>query len=168
MLYHLSPITAKIIMLSYLSILIHVIQCVCGLVLSVTIPCLEARVIRTQVVANKTTLKSVFDTIYFNQIYTDLVILVYKSFGILTGQQCDLKHAHDIIIMHMLLSRGLCPLHVFIPSYSWYPPTLMLNVEAHFPKNKTSLICNRNRTWDLFLPTPVSFTDLPRRSRLGL
>ena len=91
----MSPITATTSKNSNailsISIIIHAIQCVCGLDTSVTIPCSEAHGIRTQVVVNKTTLKSVFDTIYFNQIYTvldmvlDLVVLVCKSFCMLTG-----------------------------------------------------------------------------------
>ena len=102
----MSPITATTSKNSnaiYLSLYIHVIQCVCGLDIGITIQCSEAHGIRTQVVVNKTTLKSVFDTIYFNQMYTlldmllDLVVLKCKSFCMLTGPSCDLKHAHDVI-----------------------------------------------------------------------
>ena len=48
---------------------IDVIQCVCSLDLSVTIPRSEAHGIYTYEVVNKTAARPVFGTIYFNQIY---------------------------------------------------------------------------------------------------
>ena len=59
----------------------------------------------------------------------------------------------------LFISFVLTPLLGFI-----YPSALKLSEEAHFPKNKTSLICTRSRIWDPLLLT----TTLPFRSRLEL
>ena len=116
--------------------------CVCGLDMNVTIPCSEANGIRTQiVVVNKTTLKSVFDTIYFNQkinIYGlrygttsssfSMQIILYANGPKLRFKPCTGYY------MHILVWTGLCPLHAFILSCRWYPSTHKLSEEAHFLK----------------------------------
>ena len=118
--------TTKICKLYLIYLYIDVIQCVCGLNLSVNIRCLEAYGMRTQVVVNKTTPGSVFDTIYFNQIYKvldmALVVLVRKyPFDIPTGPQCDLKHPHDMICLYCCGQGSVRCMHLFPAVAGTYP-----------------------------------------------
>ena len=63
------------------------------------------------------------------------------------------------ICLSLFISLVLAPLLGFI-----YPSTFEFSEKAHFPKNKTSLICTRSRTWH-----PLHLTTiLPFRSRLEL